>query len=92
LFIRVGGARIADVGPRCPIHHEFQKERTPSRDQNKGKWKQARSDVTEKWGELTDDELDVIDGQRDQFVGAVQERYGVAREDAEKQVRQFESS
>ncbi|MCO8121432.1 CsbD family protein [Stieleria sp. TO1_6] len=57
-----------------------------------GKWTQAKGQVKEKWGKLTDDELDVIAGKRDQLVGKVQERYGVARDEAEKQVKEFESS
>jgi uncharacterized protein YjbJ (UPF0337 family) len=45
--------------------------------------------VKEKWGKLTDDDLDVISGKRDQLVGKVQERYGIAREEAEKEVSEF---
>jgi uncharacterized protein YjbJ (UPF0337 family) len=50
----------------------------------KGKWKQFRGSVKEKWGKLTDDDLDRIDGNRDKFVGVMQERYGWARDRAEK--------
>jgi uncharacterized protein YjbJ (UPF0337 family) len=59
-------------------------------DQIKGKWKQAKGQVQEKWGELTDDDLAVVDGKREVLVGRVQERYGVAREEAEQQVKEFE--
>lgn len=55
----------------------------------KGKWKQVRGSAKEKWGKLTDDDLDVIDGQREQLVGKVQERYGKGREEAEREVDQF---
>lgn len=58
----------------------------------KGQWKEVRGKVQEKWGDLTEDDLDRIEGQRDQLVGAVQKRYGIAREDAERQVREFEST
>jgi len=54
-----------------------------------GKWKQAAGKIKEKWGKLTDDDLDVINGRRDQLVGKVQERYGLAKEAAEKQVDEF---
>ena len=57
----------------------------------KGQWKQFRGKVKEQWGELTDDDLDRIEGKRDQLLGAVQKRYGMARDEAERQVRQFES-
>lgn len=60
-------------------------------DQVKGSWKQFRGKVKEAWGKLTDDDLDVIDGKKDQLVGKVQKAYGVAREDAEKQVKEFNS-
>lgn len=58
-------------------------------DQIEGKWKQAAGKVREKWGKLTDDDLTVINGRRDQLVGKIQERYGLAKEAAEKQVDEF---
>jgi len=58
----------------------------------KGEWKQFKGKVKEAWGKLTDDDLDVIAGKRDQLLGVVQKRYGIAREEAERQVQQFERS
>lgn len=58
-------------------------------DQVEGKWKQYQGKVKEKWGRLTDDDLDVIDGKRQQLVGKIQERYGLAKEVAEKQADEF---
>ena len=58
-------------------------------DQVEGKWKQYKGQVKEKWGKLTDDDLDVIDGRRQQLVGRIQERYGIARDIAEKQTDEF---
>jgi uncharacterized protein YjbJ (UPF0337 family) len=58
-------------------------------DQVEGKWKQYKGQAKEKWGKLTDDDLDVIDGRRQQLVGRIQERYGLAREVAEKQADEF---
>jgi uncharacterized protein YjbJ (UPF0337 family) len=52
----------------------------------KGKWKQVRGEAKKWWGELTDDELDQIDGERDKLVGKVQERYGRSKEEAEAEV------
>jgi uncharacterized protein YjbJ (UPF0337 family) len=57
----------------------------------KGQWKQIRGRVKEQWGKLTDDDLDRIEGKRDQLLGAVQKRYGIARDEAEKQLTAFES-
>lgn len=57
-----------------------------------GKWKQVKGQVKERWGKLTDDDLDRIEGKRDQLVGRVQQTYGVAKDEAERQVKQFESA
>ena len=61
-------------------------------DQIKGDWKQLSYKLKEKWGKLTDDQFDVIAGKREQLVGRIQEKYGIAKEDAEKQVDQFAAS
>jgi uncharacterized protein YjbJ (UPF0337 family) len=58
-------------------------------DQIEGKWKQASGKVREKWGKLTDDDLIAISGRRDQLIGRIQQRYGLAKEAAEKQVDEF---
>ncbi len=58
-------------------------------DQVEGKWKQYKGEMKEKWGRLTDDDFDVINGRRQQLVGKIQERYGIARDEAEKQTDQF---
>jgi uncharacterized protein YjbJ (UPF0337 family) len=61
-------------------------------DQIKGNWKQMKGQAQQKWGKLTKDDLDVVEGMREELVGRVQERYGIAKEEAEKQVKEFESS
>ncbi len=58
-------------------------------DQIKGNWKQFKGKVKEKWGKLTDDDLDIVEGRTDQLVGKLQERYGIARQEAEKQYKEF---
>lgn len=55
-------------------------------DQIEGKWKQAKGAIKQKWGKLTDDDLDVINGQKEKLVGKIQERYGVSKEEAQKQL------
>ena len=57
----------------------------------KGNWKQMKGQVKQKWGEMTDDDLTRIEGDRDILVGTVQERYGIAKDDAERQVRDWEA-
>ena len=59
-------------------------------DQAAGQWKQAKGKIKEQWGKLTDDDLKVIEGNRDQLAGKIQERYGIAREEAEKQVKEWQ--
>ncbi len=58
-------------------------------DQVEGKWKQYKGEAKEKWGKLTDDDLNVIHGRREQLVGRIQERYGIQKEVAEKQADEF---
>jgi uncharacterized protein YjbJ (UPF0337 family) len=58
-------------------------------DQIEGKWKQAKGNVRERWGRLTDDDLEQIAGKREQLVGRLQERYGLIKEAAEEQVNDF---
>jgi uncharacterized protein YjbJ (UPF0337 family) len=58
-------------------------------DQIQGNWKQFSGKVKEKWGKLTDDDLTLIAGKRDQWVGKIQERYGIKKEEAEKQLDEF---
>ena len=60
-------------------------------DITEGNWKQFKGKIKEQWGKLTDDELDKIAGKRDQLVGRVQERYGVKKDEAEKQVKDWET-
>jgi uncharacterized protein YjbJ (UPF0337 family) len=61
-------------------------------DQLEGKWKQYSGKAKEKWGKLTDDDLAVIYGRRDQLIGKIQERYGIAKQEAENQVDEFARS
>lgn len=56
----------------------------------KGSWNQTKGAVKEQWGKLTDDDLLEIEGRRDQLVGKIQTRYGITREQAERQVRSWE--
>ena len=61
-------------------------------DQIEGKWKQFKGSVKQKWGKLTDDDLDFIAGQKDVLVGRIQERYGLKKEEAMRQVEEWNST
>jgi uncharacterized protein YjbJ (UPF0337 family) len=58
-------------------------------DEVSGKWNQFKGSVKERWGKLTDDDLQAIDGKRDRLVGKIQERSGIAREKAEEPINQW---
>ena len=55
-----------------------------------GNWKQFKGKVKAQWGKLTDDHLDVIAGNRDQLAGKIQESYGITKDEAEQQIKDFE--
>ena len=62
-----------------------------NKDEIGGNWKQFKGKAKEKWGKLTDDDMTVIEGKRDQLVGRIQERYGYAKYQAEKEVTDWET-
>ncbi len=55
-----------------------------------GNWKQFKGKVKVQWGKLTDDQLDVIAGKRGDLAGKIQESYGITKDEAEKQIKNFE--
>jgi len=57
-----------------------------------GDWKQFKGHVKEKWGKLTDDQIDTVAGKRDQLAGRIQEAYGITKDQAEMQVKAFEEA
>jgi uncharacterized protein YjbJ (UPF0337 family) len=99
--IKYGGLRRAGKNDRkvCPcrpgdedffrrgrfIYPTFQED-TMNKDRVEGNWLQFKGKVKEQWGKLTDDDLDVIAGKRDQLLGRIQERHGLSKDEAEKQV------
>ncbi|HVL02362.1 MAG TPA: CsbD family protein [Dongiaceae bacterium] len=56
----------------------------------KGKWKQLKGEAKKQWGKLTNDDLDVAEGNRDYLIGRIQERTGRARDIVEREVKEFE--
>ena len=55
-------------------------------DSIEGNWKQFKGQVQTQWGKLTEDDLDVVEGKRTQLAGKIQERYGIAKDQAERQI------
>ncbi|MES2306322.1 MAG: CsbD family protein [Gemmatimonadota bacterium] len=58
-------------------------------DITKGNWKILKGKVKERWGKITDDELDVLEGKRDQLVGLIQKHYGEAKDSVERQLDEW---
>lgn len=61
-------------------------------DRVEGNWKQVKGKVKQQWGKLTDDNIDVINGQREILAGKLQESYGISKDEAERQIKDWENS
>ena len=59
-------------------------------DRIQGNWKQVVGKAKAQWGKLTDDDLDIVAGRREQLAGKIQERYGIAKDDVERQIADWE--
>jgi len=62
------------------------KEQLMNWDRIEGNWKEFKGKVQQKWGKLTDDDMNVIEGKRSELTGRLQQRYGLARDEAERQI------
>ena len=58
--------------------------------QVEGKWDQLKGAAQKQWGKLTDDDLDLINGKREQLAGKIQESYGIGKDEAERQLKDWE--
>lgn len=58
-------------------------------DRIEGNWKQFRGQVQQQWGKLTNDDMDYVEGRRDELAGMIQERYGVERDEADRQIDEW---
>jgi uncharacterized protein YjbJ (UPF0337 family) len=71
--------------------HHVNEERAMDSDRAAGMWKQMKGKVKQQWGKLTDDDLQQLEGHSEQLAGKLQERYGLAKEEAERQAKEFRS-
>jgi uncharacterized protein YjbJ (UPF0337 family) len=90
--VKQRGNRAGNPGPAVALTRQkatrtFKTEHEMNWDRIEGNWKQFAGKVKEKWGKLSDDDLQTINGQQEQLIGRIQERYGVAKEEAQKQVK-----
>lgn len=63
-----------------------------NKDQVEGNWNQFKGKIKETWGKLTDDDVALYNGKREQFFGKLQEKYGLAKEEAEERVKEMEDA
>jgi uncharacterized protein YjbJ (UPF0337 family) len=59
-------------------------------DRIKGNWLEFKGKAKQQWGKLTDDDLDIVDGKREELAGKIQNRYGIAKDEAERQIDEWE--
>jgi uncharacterized protein YjbJ (UPF0337 family) len=85
----VGAVKIA-VWCACALFIHL-KETEMNWDYIEGNWKQFKGNAKEQWGKLTDDQLDVIAGKRDQLAGRIQETYGITKDAVEQQVTDWQN-
>src|ERR1700736_1940015 len=78
--------------PAVLIESVNHREASMNWDQIEGKWKQYAGKAKSKWGKLTDNDMATLSGKKDQLVGLVQERYGIAKDEAERQVNDWGNS
>jgi uncharacterized protein YjbJ (UPF0337 family) len=68
---------------------EWMKEIAMNKDQAAGGWKELKGKIKQQWGKLTDDDLTVLEGSAEELSGRIQKRYGIAKEEAETQIKTF---
>ncbi|WP_130620914.1 CsbD family protein [Dyella amyloliquefaciens] len=61
-------------------------------DKIQGQWKQLSGKIKQKWGKLTDDDMKVAEGSTEYLAGKLQERYGIARDEADRQIKEFDQT
>jgi uncharacterized protein YjbJ (UPF0337 family) len=87
LLVNIDATEHSSVRRVSPARLEFQSvEEAMNWDRVEGNWKEFKGKVQQKWGKLTNDDLDVIEGKRTELTGRLQQRYGVAKDEAERQI------
>jgi uncharacterized protein YjbJ (UPF0337 family) len=86
------GLRLATMPDSRPRSRQVQYKKVMhlmNPDQLAGQWKQLKGQIRQKWGKLTDQDLEQIAGRHEQFIGRLQERYGITKEEAQRRVEEF---
>jgi uncharacterized protein YjbJ (UPF0337 family) len=82
---------MAGIFLPAPNSQPTRGDKTMNWDRIEGNWKQFKGNAKQQWGKLTDDQLNVIAGKRDQLAGKIQEAYGITKEVTEKQISEWQS-
>jgi uncharacterized protein YjbJ (UPF0337 family) len=85
-------SRQVPVVHRRVMNSELSRRKSMNSDRIQGNWKQLKGKILEKWGKLTDDHLDVVNGRREVLAGKIQEAYGITKSEAEQQIKDWEKS
>lgn len=80
------------MGEKFFYTHQEKKGLIMNNNQIEGNWEQLKGQLKQWWGKLTDDDIAYINGSRQKFFGKLQERYGIAEEEAEERLKEFEKS
>lgn len=80
---------LPEIDPGINTNHDQKRKRDMNWDQIEGKWKEMSGNVKARWGDLTDDELTEIGGNRDVLEGKIQAKYGKSKEEAREEVNRF---
>jgi uncharacterized protein YjbJ (UPF0337 family) len=83
---RAAGTFAAWSGSPAILENQRAEERTMNWDRVEGNWKEFKGKAQQKWGKLTNDDLDVVEGKRTELAGRLQQRYGVAKDEAEREI------
>jgi uncharacterized protein YjbJ (UPF0337 family) len=85
-LIRQSAIRRRTLRSRHQAHRSIKKEQPMNWDRIEGNWKQFKGKARQQWGKLTDDDVEFVEGKRTELAGRIQQRYGVARDEAERQI------
>jgi uncharacterized protein YjbJ (UPF0337 family) len=86
---KINSSRGRPTSRQFSLNKSLQEAELVNWDQVQGNWKQLASSVRARWGQLTSDDLNVISGHREELIGRLEQRYGIAKDEARNQVEQW---
>lgn len=83
---------LQSLAPHRRRIHQPMQDDTMNQDRIEGNWMQLKGKIKQQWGKLTDDDLDVMSGKKDELLGKIQERQGITKDEAEKQLSAWQKN